>query len=128
APGRCAGHQRENYFTLPERVVKKSFRVVPIEVTPATIMIETRLAMRAYSMAVAPLRSLHRRVRADRAAWEARANRPQAWDSRATAASGLAAVSISGRRDGAQPPCLPSAGRHTAASAGENSRRNARRR
>ena len=67
APGRCAGHHRASYFRFADTSVKKVDSLVPTVVTPATITIEIRLAIRAYSIAVAPLvsaaKSLHKRSR-----------------------------------------------------------------
>ena len=49
---------------------KKPLNVVPIWVTLATIMIEIRPAIKAYSIAVAPLRFAASTFRASRAASE----------------------------------------------------------
>jgi hypothetical protein len=46
------------YFNAPETLEKVVFRLVPIDCTAATITIEMKPAISAYSMAVAPASSL----------------------------------------------------------------------
>ncbi len=59
----------KGYFRFPETWVKKVDNWVPMLVTPATMTIEIRLAIIAYSMAVAPCTSRAKLLTRDRAAW-----------------------------------------------------------
>ena len=92
--GGRAGDGGDGYFSCEASELKKDESCGPTLVTPARIMIESRLAISAYSMAVAPRRSAANRLIRDRAAWGSAASRPRAWDTRSNPPSNFWAAPI----------------------------------